>query len=62
MKTYFLDIISKFKKFSKSLDDQALLLNHRWVIFDEMNESKILFIFRKNDELLISINGDVRKN
>lgn len=62
MKTYFLDIISKVKKFSKLLDNQVLFLNQRWVIFDEMNESKILFIFRKNDELLISVNGDVRKN
>lgn len=61
METYFLDIISKVKRFSKSLDDQVLFLNQRWVIFDEKNESKILFIFRKNNELLISVNGDVRK-
>ena len=61
MKTYLLDILSKVKRYSKSLDDQVLFLNQRWVIFDENSDTKNLFIFRENNELLISVNGDVRK-
>lgn len=61
MKTYLLDILSKVKRYSKSLDDQVLFLNQRWVIFDENSNTKNLFIFRENNELLIAVNGDVRK-
>lgn len=62
MKAYILDIIKTIQRFSKYLDDQALFLNQRWVFFDDKNECKILFIFRNNNELLISINGNVKKN
>jgi hypothetical protein len=61
MKAYILDIIKTIQRFSKYLDDQALFLNQRWVFFDDKNECKILFIFINNNELLISINGNVKK-
>ena len=62
MKAYFLDIIKTIQRFSKYLDDQVLFLNQRWVFFDEKSDCKILFIFRNDNELLISINGNVKKN
>ena len=61
MKTYISQIIPKLKKYSKSLDDSALLINSHWVVLDEINSSKRVFIFRPQNELLDSTNGKVTK-
>lgn len=62
MKTYFLDIIPKLKRFSQKLDDLSVLTDKHWVIIDPDNKHKIVFIFRKkNDQLLISSNGKIEK-
>lgn len=62
MKTYLLDIIPKIKRFSRKLDDLAVLTNQNWVVVDEETEEKIVFIFRdKENQLLISGNGKVEK-
>jgi ribosomal 30S subunit maturation factor RimM len=61
MKTYFADIIPKIQQFSKKLDDLTLLTNQHWVVVDEISNSKIVYIFRKNNELLIAQNGKVEK-
>ncbi len=61
MKTYILDIIPKIQRYSKKLDDLSLLQNHHWVILDEANYSKNVYIFRDKNELLISQNGKVVK-
>ena len=61
MKTFFLSIIPRIKEFSKKLDDISLLTGQHWVVIDEILESKSVYIFRPNNQLLISKNGIVKK-
>lgn len=61
MKTYITDIIPKLQRFSQKLDNLTLLTNQHWVVLDELESSKTVFIFRSNNELLISRNGKVEK-
>lgn len=61
MKTFFSDIIPKIQKYSEKLDNITLLTNQHWVVIDDVNQVKIVYIFRQNNELLISQNGKVEK-
>jgi hypothetical protein len=61
MKTYFSDIIPKIQRFSQKLDNLILLTNQHWVIIDDIDKIKRVYIFRPNNELLISQNGKVEK-
>lgn len=61
MKTYIADIIPKIQRFSKKLDDLTLLTNQHWVSLSEILTNKTVYIFRPNNQLLISENGMVRK-
>ena len=61
MKTYFSDLIPKIQRYSKKLDNHSLLTGHHWVVIDETIDSKTVYIFRPNGELLISNNGKVEK-
>lgn len=61
MKTYLANIIPRIRKFSKALDDTALLADKHWVVIDELTNSKFVYIFRGNNELLISRDGRVSK-
>ena len=61
MQTFIADIIPKLQRFSKKLDDLSLLTNQHWVVLDELGKSKNVYIFRSNNELLISANGKVEK-
>lgn len=61
MKTYVADIIPKIQRFSQKLDNLTLLTNQHWVVLDELTNSKTVYIFRNNGELLIAINGKVDK-
>ena len=61
MKTFIADIFPKIQRYSKKLDDLTLLSNQHWVAIDNLTSSKKIYIFRSNNELLISINGKVRK-
>lgn len=61
MKTYFTDIIPKLERFSKKLDELTLLTNQHWVVVDEITKAKNVYIFRENNQLLISQNGKVEK-
>lgn len=61
MKTFIADIIPRIQKFSEKLDNLTLLTNQHWVVVDEIANSKTLYIFRQNNELLISKNGKVEK-
>ena len=61
MKTYLSDIIPKIQRFSKKLDDTTNLINQHWVVIDDLMNSKSIYIFRSNNELLISQNGKVEK-
>jgi len=61
MKTYIADIIPKIQRFSQKLDNLSMLTNQHWVVLDELSQSKTVYIFRTNGELLIAINGKVDK-
>lgn len=61
MRTYILDIIPKIKQYSKKLDIITVLTNQHWVVLDELSKSKSVYIFRSNNELLISQNGKVKR-
>ena len=61
MQTFIADIIPKLQKFSKKLDDLTLLTNQHWVVLDELTKAKNVYIFRSNNELLISSDGKVEK-
>jgi len=61
MKTFIADIIPKLQRYSQQLDNLTLLTNQHWVVVDEIANSKTVYIFRSNHELLISKNGEVEK-
>jgi hypothetical protein len=61
MKSYISDIIPKIQRFSQKLDNLSLLTNQHWVAIDDIDKEKNIFIFRSNNQLLISKNGKVEK-
>jgi hypothetical protein len=61
MKTYLSDLIPKIQRFSQKLDDITKLTNQHWVSIGEINQTKRVYIFRSNNQLLISDNGIVEK-
>jgi hypothetical protein len=61
MRTYVADIIPKIQRFSQKLDNLTMLTNQHWVVLDELTQSKTVYIFRTNGELLIALNGKVDK-
>jgi hypothetical protein len=61
MKTYLSDIIPTIKSYSKKLDDVTILKNVHWKLIDEDSGDRIVYIFRDENELLISKNGEVDK-
>lgn len=61
MKSYISDIIPKIKRYSQELENISLLKNKHWVVIDELMDTKIVFIFRDNSELIISKNGKAER-
>jgi len=61
MKTFLSDIFPKLQRFSQKLDNLTLLTNQHWVSIDNIVSNKIVYIFRSNNELLVSTNGKVEK-
>lgn len=61
MRIYLSDILPKLKSFSKKLDNLTILTNQQWVLIESINEAKYVYIFRTNNELLISKDGKVEK-
>ena len=61
MRIFLLNLFQKFQRFSQKLDNTSLLTNQRWVLLDDRDNSKIIYIFRANHELIISKNGLVEK-
>ena len=59
MKNYFFDIANRLSRFSEKLDNTSLFIDKPWVLIDaESNYHK--YIFKRNGELLLSINGQVQ--
>lgn len=61
MKTFLADIFPKIQRFSDKLDNLTMLTNQHWVYIDDILSTKTVYIFRTNNELLISKNGKVEK-
>jgi hypothetical protein len=61
MKTFISDLIPKLQRFSQKLDNLTLLTNQHWVVIDDISNNKNVYIFRANNDLLISQNGRVEK-
>ena len=61
MQTYLSDIIPSISRFSKQLNDETLLTSRHWVVIEELENRKSIYIFRKNRDLLISTNGLVER-
>ena len=61
MRTFLADIIPKIQRFSQKLDDLTKLTNQHWVSINDIAQNKRVFIFRQNNQLLISENGLVEK-
>jgi hypothetical protein len=61
MKTFINHLIPRIQQYSRKLDDLTLLTNQHWVVVDEIANSKTVYIFRNNNELLISSDGEVEK-
>lgn len=62
MKYFINDILNKIQQYSKRLDYKTILENCQWIILSESNDSKIVYIFRPDNQLLISVNGVVSIN
>ncbi len=61
MRTYVADIIPRIQRFSQKLDNLTMLTNQHWVLLDELTQSKVVYFFKANGELVIAINGKVDK-
>lgn len=58
MSLYLYNTLNRLKKFSKSLDKKELFVDKPWVIIDEnINQQK--YIFKRDGELIMSLNGKV---
>ena len=58
MKTYLLDSINRYKRFSENLDVKTILCNKTWWVFNDSGEKEI-YIFKEDGRLIISISGQV---
>ncbi len=60
MKTYLVDTIERFKRFSQSLDVKALLCSKAWYVLNEDGDTENL-IFQPDGTVLVSVNGEIKK-
>ena len=58
MKTYLLDTLNRYNRFSENLDVKTILCNKSWWIFNDFGD-KELYIFQENGSLIASVNGNV---
>lgn len=56
MKTYLLEILNRYKRFSESLDAKAVLSNKAWIVFNDEGEKQV-YIFQEDGTVLITTNG-----
>ncbi|OQP64237.1 hypothetical protein A3860_19870 [Niastella vici] len=59
MKTFLAEIIPQIQRFSARLDNLTLLMNQHWVLIDNIEHKKTVYIFRTNNQLLIANDGQV---
>lgn len=56
MKTYLLETLSRYKRFSESLDVKVVLSNKAWIVFNDEGEKQV-YIFQEDGTVLITTNG-----
>ena len=56
MKTYLLETLNRYKRFSESLDAKAVLSNKVWIVFNDEGEKQV-YIFQEDGTVLITTNG-----
>ncbi len=61
MKEYINNLIPRILRLSEELDNISLLTNQHWILLNELESSKKIYFFKKNNELIVSNNGDVVK-
>jgi len=59
METNLSVLIPRVNKLSQKFDNILLIQSHHWVLINEVENKKNLYIFRDNNELLISDEGHV---
>ena len=59
MEISFSELIPRVSTLSQKFDNTSLLFNNHWVLVNETNSKKKLYIFRDNNELIISEDGKV---
>ena len=59
MKTYILDTIDRFKRYSQTLDVQTILCQKAWYVLNEDGDDE-KFIFQKDGTIIVSINGTTK--
>lgn len=60
MKTFLLDSINKYQRFSEELDAKTIICNRSWVVFND-DGIKEVYIFQEDGSIIISHNGIVRE-
>lgn len=58
MKTYILDTLNRYNRFSENLDVKATLCNKSWQVFNDAGEKEV-YIFQEDGTLIISLSGRV---
>lgn len=56
MKTYLFETLTRYKRFSESLDAKAVLSNKAWIVFNDEGEKQV-YIFQEDGTVLITTNG-----
>lgn len=59
MKIYIQDIVNRLAQFSEKLDNTTLFIEKPWVLIDS-NSDYHKYIFKRNGELVMSLNGQVQ--
>lgn len=58
MKTYVLDVLNKYKRYSERLDVKTILCNKSWLVFNDGCDKEV-YIFQEDGSLILSLNGNV---
>lgn len=58
VKTYIFDALTRCKRFSESLDVEAILCSKSWSVFNDSGNKEI-YLFQRDGRLIISISGSV---
>lgn len=61
MKHYLAELFPRIVRYSKKLNNEAVLLDKPWVLLTEAPKERELWIFKKGGKLIVSVNGIAKK-